>query len=178
MSSKKNLSALFLSVSVSLIYALCGISLTYFFDIRSAFSATAPFRPSTFQCGMCFLYILLPFFFVFMLMRTQISRLVLVQSELKTANDTLEDRVKSRTAELEKSIDDIKILKGIITICANCKDIRNGQGQWEPVEMYVERHSEVRFSHGLCNDCLKALYGDNYSRFATVKVDTPKKASG
>ena len=100
-----------------------------------------------------------------MLMRMQINRLFLVQAKLKTVNDTLEDRVKSRTAELEKAMGDIKTLKGIITICANCKSIRNTQGQWEPVEMYIQRHTDAEFSHGLCQECQNELYGETYSRF-------------
>ena len=100
-----------------------------------------------------------------MLMRMQINRLFLVQAKLKTVNDTLEDRVKSRTAELEKAMGDIKTLKGIITTCANCKSIRNTQGQWEPVEMYIQRHTDAEFSHGLCQECQNELYGETYSRF-------------
>lgn len=168
MSSKINRSSFFLTVAVSLIYAVCWILLSTFFNTPSAFSAAVPVPPSVFQFFYGFLYVFAPFIFVFMLMRTQINRFVLIQSELKTANDTFEDRVQSRTAELEKSIDHIKALKGIITICAHCKSIRNGQDQWEPVESYIGRHTEAEFSHGLCKDCQNTLYGENHSRFKNI----------
>jgi C4-dicarboxylate-specific signal transduction histidine kinase len=168
MSSKINRSSFFLSVIVSLIYSVCWILLSSFLNTSSAFSAAAPIQPAAFQFFYGFLYIFVPLVFVFLLMRTQINRFVLVQSELKTAKDTLEDRVQSRTAELEKSINDIKILKGIITICANCKSIRNGKGHWESVESYIGRHTEAEFSHGLCKDCQNSLYGENYSRLKNI----------
>ena len=27
------------------------------------------------------------------------------------------------------------------------------------VEVYMEKHSSARFTHGLCKDCMKELYG-------------------
>jgi len=168
MFSKINRSSFYLSVIVSLIYAVCWMLLSSFFNTPPAFSAAASIQPAAFSFFYGFVYVFVPFIFVFILIRTQINRFALVQSELKTANDTLEDRVQSRTAELKKSIDDIKTLKGIITICANCKSIRNGKGQWESVESYIGRHTEAEFSHGLCRDCQNALYGENYSRLKNI----------
>jgi len=164
---KKNISAFYLSLTVALIYGACWLSLSYLLDVRPAFSANKPpVLEFQFCCG--FLYIFLPFIFVFFLMKRQIHRLDLAQARLKTNDDTLECRVQSRTAELEKMMGDIKTLKGIITICANCKSIRNGKGQWEIVESYIERHTEAQFSHGLCNECQYALYGEKYSNFKSI----------
>ena len=52
----------------------------------------------------------------------------------------------------------IKTLRGIVPICSGCKKIRDDQGSWHQVEVYVHDHSEAEFSHGLCPDCLKRLY--------------------
>lgn len=170
MFSKKNLSALFLSIIVSMIYSVCWILLSSFLNTPPAFSAAEPVQPSAVRFFYGFLYIAVPFIFVFLLMRTQINRLVRVQSKLKTADDTFEDRLQSRTAALEQAMDDIKTLRGMITICANCKNIRNGQGQWEAVESYIQRHTEAQFSHGLCKDCQDMLYGEDYSRFKSISI--------
>ncbi len=62
--------------------------------------------------------------------------------------------------ELKKAIAEIKTLKGFIPICASCKKIRNDKGYWEQVEAYVTRHTEARFSHGICPECVKKLYSD------------------
>jgi two-component system cell cycle response regulator len=70
-----------------------------------------------------------------------------------------------KTRELEKTVSElthanetIKILKGLIPICANCKKVRNDAGYWEQIEMYIRDHSEAEFTHGFCPDCMKTLY--------------------
>ena len=42
-------------------------------------------------------------------------------------------------------------------MCAWCKKIRDEKGHWETVEDYVEKHSEARFSHGICPVCMKRV---------------------
>ena len=65
-----------------------------------------------------------------------------------------------RMRELQKAQDDIKTLRGIIPICANCKNIRDDKGCWSQVEVYVRDHSEAEFSHGLCPVFVKKLYSE------------------
>jgi PAS domain S-box-containing protein len=62
-------------------------------------------------------------------------------------------------AELQKAFDQIKTLRGIVPICSGCKKIRDDKGYWSQVEVYVSEHTEAEFSHGLCPECLKRLYG-------------------
>ena len=61
-------------------------------------------------------------------------------------------------AELRESLAEVKTLKGFIPICASCKKIRDDQGYWDRVESYLMRHTDARFSHGICPECAKALY--------------------
>jgi HAMP domain-containing protein len=61
--------------------------------------------------------------------------------------------------DLEIALDEIKTLKGIVPICANCKKIRDDKGYWNHLESYIEKHSDASFSHGMCPECLEALYG-------------------
>ncbi|MCB2216345.1 hypothetical protein [Desulfofustis glycolicus] len=56
----------------------------------------------------------------------------------------------------------IKTLSGMLPICASCKKIRNDTGSWEEVESYVKRHSDAEFTHGICPNCARKLYGDLY----------------
>lgn len=56
---------------------------------------------------------------------------------------------------------EIKTLRGMIPICANCKDVRTDDGLWTQVESYLKDHSPVEFTHSLCPDCVKELYGDD-----------------
>jgi len=62
--------------------------------------------------------------------------------------------------EKEKALLDLKILSGLIPICASCKKIRDDEGYWEQIETYIRDHSEADFSHGICPECAKELYGD------------------
>ena len=50
---------------------------------------------------------------------------------------------------------EIKTLRGLVPICMYCKNIRDDAGFWQRVDVYVEEHSEAKFSHGLCPSCLK-----------------------
>lgn len=65
-------------------------------------------------------------------------------------------------SELQDALAQVKTLSGILPICANCKRIRDAQGQWQPVEVYVRDHSQANFSHGLCPDCARKLYPEFY----------------
>ncbi len=65
------------------------------------------------------------------------------------------DRTAGQTRQLQKKV---KVLEGILPICAACKRIRNDAGDYEPIEDYVTRHSEASFSHGLCSVCARKLY--------------------
>jgi len=60
--------------------------------------------------------------------------------------------------KLQEALNEIKILRGIIPICSHCKKIRNDDGIWEKIEKYFDEHSEAKFSHGICPDCMTKYY--------------------
>jgi hypothetical protein len=62
--------------------------------------------------------------------------------------------------ELEKAHKEIKILKGILPICASCKMIRDDKGNWNRIEDYLDEHSEAMLTHGICPNCVARLYPD------------------
>lgn len=62
--------------------------------------------------------------------------------------------------ELGKANDSLKVLQGLLPICANCKKIRDKDGQWNILERYISRNSEATFSHGICPECSKKLYSE------------------
>ena len=53
----------------------------------------------------------------------------------------------------------VEVLEGLIPICANCKKIRDQNQEWQPLEKYITERSHTQFSHGICPDCKKLLYG-------------------
>ena len=62
--------------------------------------------------------------------------------------------------ELKDALKEIKTLNELIPICARCKKIRDDKGYWENLEAYFERTSKSQFSHSLCPECARDLYGD------------------
>jgi hypothetical protein len=80
--------------------------------------------------------------------------------ELVRHRDQLDRLVQERTAELEKALSEIKVLSGLVPICASCKNIRNEDGTWEQIEKYISHHSEMIFSHSYCPKCAKKLFDD------------------
>ena len=63
-------------------------------------------------------------------------------------------------AELQDAMAQIKTLRGLVPICASCKNIRNDKGYWERIESYVAKHTDATFTHGICPECAKKLYPD------------------
>ena len=56
---------------------------------------------------------------------------------------------------LQKAIDEVKTLRGVLPICSYCKKIATDPQTWVELENYVRKHSEAEFSHGICPDCLR-----------------------
>lgn len=70
----------------------------------------------------------------------------------------LYEKLSEQTRELEKALSEIKTLKGLLPICSACKKVRDDQGYWEQIEVYVEARSEAEFSHSICPECAEKLY--------------------
>ncbi len=62
--------------------------------------------------------------------------------------------------ELKQALGKIRTLSGLIPICSSCKNIRDDRGYWNLIESYIETHSHASFSHGICPDCIKKMYGN------------------
>ncbi len=80
--------------------------------------------------------------------------------ELYKQKRELEHLVK----ELQETLEKVRQLQGLVPICSNCKKIRSDEGYWSTVEQYISDHSDVVFSHTVCDDCMQKLYPDSYKR--------------
>jgi GAF domain-containing protein len=81
-----------------------------------------------------------------------LARQVMTTLELRLAARALAEQNAALTAALAE----VKTLQGLLPICAQCKKIRDEEQAghpWVSVEAYVQRHTEARFSHGLCPAC-------------------------
>ncbi len=91
-----------------------------------------------------------------------------ISGEIVGAIESIRDVTEKKLAEeeREKLISDlreafikIKMLRGLIPICASCKKIRDDKGYWNQIEVYIQQHSDAEFSHSICPECTKKLYG-------------------
>ena len=65
----------------------------------------------------------------------------------------LQTMLAERVREVEEALSRVKQLQGLLPICSYCKKIRDDQNYWHQVESYVGKHTDARFSHGICPDC-------------------------
>jgi PAS domain S-box-containing protein len=88
----------------------------------------------------------------------QVVRLVGTSLDI-TDRKLAEENQRILLHDLQASVAEVKVLQGILPICATCKRIRDGDGTWEAVDSYVREHSNAEFTHGLCPDCAKKTWG-------------------
>jgi PAS domain S-box-containing protein len=69
---------------------------------------------------------------------------------------------KNLIAKLQEALDQVIQLRGLLSICASCKRIRDEHQTWQPLESYIQAHSEAKVTHGLCPECLGKLYPGHY----------------
>jgi PAS domain S-box-containing protein len=81
-----------------------------------------------------------------------------------TARKRAEEEREELITTLQQTLTEVKTLSGLLPICANCKKVRDDSGYWQQIESYVSRHSQAQFSHGICPDCMKKLYPEEYER--------------
>jgi DNA-binding NtrC family response regulator len=99
-------------------------------------------------------------------LKDRLSRLVpavnqaLSKAEERANLKRAEEEREKLIHELQEALAKVKTLSGMLPICASCKKIRDDKGYWNQIESYIRDHSEAEFSHSICPDCKKKLYGD------------------
>ncbi len=78
---------------------------------------------------------------------------------------------RRKSSQLREALSQVKTLRGLLPICASCKKIRNDEGYWEQIESYFHDRSEVDFTHGLCEECVRKLYPE-------IMDDAPSESKG
>ena len=64
--------------------------------------------------------------------------------------------------ELQETLSKVKQLSGLLPICSSCKNIRDDEGYWTQVEVYMREHTEIDFTHTICPECTKKIYPEYY----------------
>lgn len=71
--------------------------------------------------------------------------------------DDVTDRVLSE-ANLSRALAEVRTLRGLLPICASCKQIKDSRGVWRPVDEYIAENSEADLTHTVCATCLAVHY--------------------
>lgn len=74
-------------------------------------------------------------------------------------NEVLES-VRKTLEERDAALENVRVLSGLLPICAGCKKIRDDSGRWQQMESYISAHSQAKFSHGMCPDCARRYYAE------------------
>ena len=129
-------------------------------DVRGGISVAVPLKPLEMIANRHLTIISIGHFSFWILgvMGIFVFAGVLLRSERKRSKIAREK--ENLIDELKEAITQVKTLKGLIPICASCKKIRDDKGFWNNVEEYISDKTEAEFSHGICPDCMKSIYGD------------------
>lgn len=88
----------------------------------------------------------------------EIGHLMRAFNDMVEKRQRVEQEREKLISELNIAFDEIKVLSGMLPICASCKKIRDDRGYWYQIESYIRDHSEADFTHGICPDCVQKLY--------------------
>ena len=63
------------------------------------------------------------------------------------------DRVEAQEMIARERMIELTLLRGLLPICSWCKRVRNEDGTWSRLDIYLHDHSNAKFTHGICPDC-------------------------
>ena len=127
----------------------------YFFPPVAVFSLPAiEYRPTV-------EYQLIVFFIVGLILSWlggELRRLRWNAVELANERSKMLQSLRETLAQRDAALENVRVLSGLLPICASCKRIRDDQGAWQQMEAYISAHSQAQFSHGLCPGCALHYY--------------------
>ena len=57
--------------------------------------------------------------------------------------------------KLQESKAEVRELKGLLPVCAWCHKIRDDQGEWHTMEVFLRQRTGASATHGICPSCLE-----------------------
>lgn len=82
------------------------------------------------------------------------------REKVEELRDEAEEELKKVNAELQDALGKVKVLHGLLPICASCKKIRDDKGYWQGLEHYISEHSGAEFTHGICPECAEEYWNE------------------
>ncbi len=85
-----------------------------------------------------------------------------------------EEELRRLNAKLQAAAEKVRMLKGLLPICAYCKRIKDDTGTWEYLESYITKRSQAEFTHGICPDCVSKYFpGGKFTKTPRKEPDKP-----
>lgn len=56
--------------------------------------------------------------------------------------------------QLHLALAEVRTLREFLPMCSYCRSIRDDDDYWHSLEAYISKHTNTRFSHGICPTCL------------------------
>lgn len=104
-----------------------------------------------------------------------LGSLCVIDTSPKTLNDDQVQALKTLSRQVVKlfelrrmskqladTLAELKLLKEVLPVCANCHKIREQDGSWRTPDDYMKRHADVQITHGLCEPCAQKLYPQEF----------------
>ncbi|UCG78100.1 MAG: hypothetical protein JSV21_11170 [Nitrospirota bacterium] len=82
----------------------------------------------------------------------------LIAARLIEKQKIAEKKNEELISGLQNALERVKLLSGLLPVCSSCKKIRDEEGHWTQIELYIRDRSEADFTHSVCPDCFKRLY--------------------
>jgi DNA-binding response OmpR family regulator len=76
----------------------------------------------------------------------------------------MQQALADRVRDLEDALSKVKQLQRLVPICSYCKKIRDDTNYWQQVDQYMSAHTEARFTHGICPDCMSTVVKDELGK--------------
>ncbi len=86
----------------------------------------------------------------------------------------LRNRARELDRRVQEAVSELKVLSGLLPICAWCKKVRDDHGYWNRIEAYLSARTDAQFTHGICPDCTKKVMAED-SALASQNITSVKR---
>ena len=78
--------------------------------------------------------------------------------------------LRKRSLNLLDALSHLHHQDGILSVCSYCREVRNKDGDWQHIEKYLAKVSNIRFSHGVCDNCMEKHFPDVVEVWSKTEV--------
>lgn len=94
-----------------------------------------------------------------------------------TVRKRLEKEKLRLITNLRQSLEQVKLLKGMLPLCPSCKQVRTDEGYWDRIESYLASHTDAEVMPCLCPECRELSRMDILEDAAAPKPQQEKISS-